>query len=73
MSWRNDIEEKVKQNLIKINAPLDDWETIVKKARELCKTKYAYNAWLIKIYSNAHQDFAKKSGMKLHWDKGGEK
>lgn len=63
------IEQEVKQQLRKIDAPLDRWDDIIADARSHCKHKYAYHAWLIKTYSNAYPDFVKSAGIKMHWEK----
>lgn len=67
MDWQEQIEQEVKEHLKKIDAPLDKWDDIVAKARRLCEHRYAYHAWLVKVYSNAYPDFVKSAGIKMHW------
>lgn len=65
--WKVEIEENAKKYLMGIEAPLEDWETVVQKARKNCQSKYAYHAWLIKTFASIHPEFAEKEVMKLHF------
>lgn len=69
MDWQEQIEQDVKEHLANIQAPLEDWDIIVEKARRICENRYAYHAWLVKTYANAHPTFVKSAGIKMHWDK----